>query len=175
METSFSTFFLFRDFLQVYRQVVSSDNTAGHSERTFARHQSYFYGSQARAFLRRPRPQATRSPPAIPAAAEAALGVSLNAQSQAPDIPGASSRAVFLQHSVSLQAHVKAPDIYSLRAYTEELASSLNAQAQAPDNPSQTLVSDLHFLSLRAYLEELSASFNAQDQSPDDFHVQDRQ
>jgi hypothetical protein len=44
-----------------------SDNTAGHSERTFARHQSYFYGSKARAFLRSPRPHATRSPPAIPA------------------------------------------------------------------------------------------------------------
>ena len=86
-------------------------------------------------------------------AAEVALGVSFNAQSQAPDIPGASSRAVFLRLSASLQAHVKAPDIYSLRAYTEELASSLNAQAQAPDYPPQTLVSDFHFLSLRAYME----------------------
>ena len=108
-------------------------------------------------------------------AAEVALGVSLNAQSQAPDIPGASSRAVFLWHSASLKAHVKAPDIYSLRAYTEELASSLNVQAQAPDDPSKTLVSDFHFLSLRAYMEELSVSFNSQDQSPDDFHAQDRQ
>ena len=78
-------------------------------------------------------------------------------------------------HSATLQAHVKAPDIYSLRAYTEELASSLNAQAQAPDDPSITLVSDFHFLSSRAYMEELSASFNAQDQAPDDFHAQDRQ
>ena len=93
---------------------------------------------------------------------------------QAPDIPGASSRALLLRHTASLQAQSKAPDIYSLRAYTEELASSLNAQAQAPDDPSQTLVSDFHFLSLRAYMEELSASFNAQDQAPD-FHAQDRQ
>jgi hypothetical protein len=93
--------------------------------------------------------------------AEVALGVSFNTQSQAPDIPGASSCAVFLRLSASLQIHVKTPDLYSLRAYTEELASSLNSQAQAPDDPSQTLVSDFHFLSLRAYMEELSASFNS--------------
>jgi hypothetical protein len=34
-------------------------------------------------------------------AAEVALGVSLNAQSQVPDIPGVSSRAVFLRHTAS--------------------------------------------------------------------------
>ena len=104
---------------------------------------------------------------------EVALDVSFNAQSQAPDIPGVSSRAPFLRHTVSVQAQSKAPDIGS-RAYTEELLASFNAQAQAPDNPSQTLVSDFHLLSLRAYMEELSASFNAQDQAPD-FHAQDRQ
>jgi hypothetical protein len=120
-----------------------------------------------------PMPHA--APQLFQRAAEVALGVSFNAQSQAPDIPGASSRAFFLRLSASLQAHVKAPDISSLRADTEELASSLNAQAQAPDDPPQTLVSDFHFLSLRAYMEELSASFNAQDQAPDDFHAQDRQ
>jgi hypothetical protein len=108
-------------------------------------------------------------------AAEVALGVSFNAQSQAPDIPGASSRAFFLRLSASLQAHVKAPDISSLRAYTEELLASFNVQAQAPDDPSQTLASDFHLLSLRAYMEELSASFNAQDQAPDDLHAQDQQ
>ena len=69
-------------------------------------------------------------------AAEVALGVSFNAQSQAPDIPGVSSRAPFLRHTVSVQAQSKAPDICSLRAYTEELLASLNAQAQAPDDPS---------------------------------------
>ena len=108
-------------------------------------------------------------------AAEVALGISFNAQSQAPDIPGASSRAFLLRHTGPLQAQSKAPDIRSLRAYTEEFLASLNAQAQAPDDPSQTFSSDFHLLSLRAYMEELSASFNAQDQSPDDFHAQDRQ
>jgi hypothetical protein len=108
-------------------------------------------------------------------AAEVALGVSFNAQSQAPDIPGVSSCAPFLRHTVSVQAQSKAPDICSLRAYTEELLASFNAQAQTPDDPSQTLVSDFHLLSLRAYMEELSASFNAQDQAPDDLHAQDRQ
>ena len=108
-------------------------------------------------------------------AAEVALGVSFNAQSQAPDIPGASARALLLRHTASLQAQSKAPDILSLRAYTEELLASLNAQAQAPDDPSQTFSSDFLLLSLRVYMEELSASFNAQDQAPDDLHAQDRQ
>jgi hypothetical protein len=108
-------------------------------------------------------------------AAEVALGISFNAQSQAPDIPGASSRAFLLRHTAPLQAQSKAPDIRSLRAYTEEFLASLNAQAQAPDDPSQTFSSDFHLLSLRAYMEELSASFNAQEQAPDDFHAQDRQ
>ncbi len=108
-------------------------------------------------------------------AAEVALGVSFNAQSQAPDIPGALSRALLLRHTVSLQAQSKAPDILSLRAYTEEFLASLNAQAQAPDDSSQTFSSDFLLLSLRAYMEELSASFNAQDQAPDDLHAQDRQ
>ncbi len=48
-------------------------------------------------------------------AAEVALGVSFNAQSQAPDIPGASSRAAFLRHTASLQVQSKVLDIYSLR------------------------------------------------------------
>jgi hypothetical protein len=108
-------------------------------------------------------------------AAEVALGVSFNDQSQTSDIPGVSSRAPFFRHTVSVQAQSKAPDICSVRAYTEELLASFNVQAQAPDDPSQTLVSDFHLLSLRAYMEELSASFNAQDQAPDDLHDQDRQ
>ena len=66
-------------------------------------------------------------------AAEVALGVSFNAQSQAPDIPGASSRAAFLRHTFSFQAHSKTPDKIPLRAFTEEVLASLNAQAKAPD------------------------------------------
>jgi hypothetical protein len=58
-----------------------------------------------------------------------------------------------LRHTFSLQAQSKAPDICSLRAYTEELLASLNAQAQAPDDPSQTFSSDFHLLSLRAYMK----------------------
>jgi hypothetical protein len=107
--------------------------------------------------------------------AEVALGVSLNAQSQSPDIPGSSSRAAFWRHTASLQDLSKDPDIYSLHTYTEELLTSLNAQAQDPDDPSQTLVSVFHLLSLRAYMEEISGSFNDQDQAPDDLHDQDRQ
>ena len=80
-----------------------------------------------------------------------------------------------MRHTAPLQAQFKAPDIRSLRAYSEEFLASLNAQAQAPDDPSQTFSSDFHWLSLRAYMEELSASFNAQDQAPDDLHAQDRQ
>jgi hypothetical protein len=56
-------------------------------------------------------------------------------------------------HTASLQTQSKAPDILSLRAYTEELLASLNAQAQAPDDPSKTLVSDSHLLSLHTYME----------------------
>ena len=108
-------------------------------------------------------------------AVEVALGVSFNAQSQTPDIPGASSRTLLLRYTASLQAQSKAPDILSLSAYTEEVLASLNAQAQALDDPSKTLVSDSHLLSLREYMEELSASLNAQDQAPDDLHAQDRQ
>jgi hypothetical protein len=117
-------------------------------------------------------PQA--APHLFQGAAEVALGVSFNSQSQTPDIPGVSSRAPFLRHTVSVQAQSKAPDICSLRAYTEELLASLNAQAQAPDDPSQTLVWDFHLLSLLTYMEDLSASFNTQDQAPD-LHAQDRQ
>jgi hypothetical protein len=86
-------------------------------------------------------------------------GASLNAQSQAPDIPGVSSRADFLRHTLSLQAQSKAPDIFSLSAYSEQLLGSLNAQDQAPDDP----------LSLRAYIEMLWVSFHAQDRQCDPY------
>jgi len=119
-------------------------------------------------------PMRQAAPQLFQRAAEVALGVSFNAQSQAPDIPGASSRAAFLRHTAPLQTQSKAPDSYALRAYTEELLGSLNAQAQAPDDPSQTLL-DFHLLSLRAYMEMLLASFNAQEQAPDGIHAQDRQ
>jgi hypothetical protein len=118
--------------------------------------------------IRNARSPGTNAIPKAPRLAHA-LG------SQAPDIPGDSSRTLLLRHTVSLQAQPKAPDILSLRAYTEELLASLNAQDQAPDDPSKTLVSNSHLLSLRAYMEELSVSFNSQDQAPDDLHVQDRQ
>ncbi len=120
-----------------------------------------------------PMPQTT--PHLFQWAAEVALGISFNAQSQAPDIPGASSSALLLRHTAPLQVQFKTPDIRSLRAYSEEFLTSLNSQTQAPDDPSQTFSSDFHWLSLRAYMEELSASFNTQDQAPDDLHTQDRQ
>ncbi len=83
--------------------------------------------------------------------------VGSSTQSQAPDIPGASSRAVFLRHTAPLPAQSKAPDSYALCVYTEELLVSLNVQTQAPYNPSQALL-DYHMLSLRAYMEILLAS-----------------
>ena len=44
-------------------------------------------------------------------AAEVVLGVSLNTQSQVPDIPGVPSRAVSSRYAASLQAQALAPDI----------------------------------------------------------------
>ena len=66
---------------------------------------------------------------------EVALGVSLNAQSQAPDIPGVPSRAAFSRYAASLQAQALAPDIHllSLHTYMEELSDSFNTQDLAPD------------------------------------------
>ena len=83
-----------------------------------------------------PMPQA--APQLFHRAAEVALGVSLNAQSQAPDIPGVPSRAVSSRYAASLQAQALAPDIHllSLRAYMEELSASFNAQDLAPDDSS---------------------------------------
>jgi hypothetical protein len=107
-------------------------------------------------------------------AAEVTLGVSFNDQSQAPDIPGASSRAVFLRHTAPLPAQSKVPNSYALRTCTEEILVSLNAQGQAPYDPSQALL-DYHMLSLRAYMEILLASFNVQEQAPDDILVQHHQ
>ncbi len=43
--------------------------------------------------------------------AEVALGVSFNTQSQTADIPGASSRALLLRHTTSLQTQSKTPDV----------------------------------------------------------------
>ena len=90
--------------------------------------------------------QTRAAPKCFARAEENALGASLNAQSQAQDIPGGSSSADFLRHTLYFRAQSKAPDIISLRAYSEQLLGSLNAQAQAPDDP----------LSLRAYIEMLS-------------------
>jgi hypothetical protein len=79
-------------------------------------------------------PQAT--PHLFQRAAEVALGVSFNAQSQATDIPGVPLRAVSSRYSASLQAQALAPDIHllSLCAYMEELSASFNAQDLTPDN-----------------------------------------
>jgi hypothetical protein len=99
-------------------------------------------------------------------AGEAVLGVSLNAQSQAPDIPVVSSRDAFSRYAASLQDQSKVLDLPSLRAFTEEVLVSFNTQAKAPD---------IQLLVLRAFSEDLSTSFNVQKQAPDDSHAQDRQ
>ena len=57
-----------------------------------------------------PQPQAASN--RFARAEEAVLGASFNTQSQAPDIPGASSRAALSKYTVSLQAQSKAPDIH---------------------------------------------------------------
>jgi hypothetical protein len=104
-------------------------------------------------------PQSRAAPKYFARAEETALGASLNAQSQAPDIPGVSSRADFLRHTLSLQTQSKVPDIISLLVYSEQLLGSLNAQAQAPEDP----------LSLRAYIEMLWAPFHTQDRQCDPY------
>jgi hypothetical protein len=101
--------------------------------------------------------QTRAAPKCFARAEENALGASLNAQSQAQDIPGGSSSADFSRLTLSFRAHSKAPDKISLRAYSEQLLGSLNAQSQAPDDP----------LSLRAYIGLLWASFHAQDHQCD--------
>ena len=72
-------------------------------------------------------------------AEETDLGVSFNAQSQVPDIPGISSHEAFSYYTSSLQTQSKVPDIQflSLRAFTEELLASFNAQDQADDPSTQ--------------------------------------
>ena len=65
-----------------------------------------------------PQPQASSN--RVARAEEAVLGASFNEQSQEPDIPGVSSRAVFSIYTVSLQTQSKATDIHPLRASTEE-------------------------------------------------------
>jgi hypothetical protein len=133
-------------------------------------------------------------------AVEAALGVSLNAQSQAPDIPGVPSRTVSSRYGCLQSPSIYKPGAFGLQphaasngiALAEEavLGVPFNAQSQAPDIPdvslhaassryatsfqAQSLVSDIQMVSLREYMEELSASFNAQDQAPDDSYAQDR-
>jgi hypothetical protein len=64
-----------------------------------------------------------------------------------------------LQGKLKKKKVSKAPDIISLRAYSEQLLGSLNAQAQAPDDA----------LSLRAYIEILWDSFHAQDRQCDPY------
>ena len=76
-----------------------------------------------------PQPQAASN--RIARAEEAVLGASFNAQSQAPDIPGASSRAA------------------SLRAYMEELSASSNAQHQALMIPKLRMILTSRIVSVR--------------------------
>ena len=87
--------------------------------------------------------------------AEAALGVSFNAQSQVPDIPGISSHNALVVYFGSFNAQSKAPDItsMSLRASIQKLTVSFNVQDQAPDDPlfllyPQCAPCDLYFSSL---------------------------
>ena len=127
-------------------------------------------------------------------AEEATLGVSFNAQSQAPDIPDIPSRAERVEYSwslnatalaipspslraskqelvVSLNAQAQAPDIpgFSIRAAIAQYTASLQAQTKAPDIPSRSAKApDIPSRSLRASKHELSASLNAQAEAPDD-------
>jgi hypothetical protein len=70
-------------------------------------------------------------------AEEASLGISVNAQSQAPDIPNISSRAAMIQYTPSLNATQNDPEIsiLPLRGLKQELSASLNTQSQAPNDP----------------------------------------
>ena len=81
-----------------------------------------------------PMPQA--APQLFHRAVEVVLGVSLNTQSQTPDIPGVPSCAVSSRYAASLQTQALAPDIplVSLYAYMEELSASFNVQDQSPDD-----------------------------------------
>jgi hypothetical protein len=74
-------------------------------------------------------------------AEEDTLGVSFNAQSQAPDIPEFSARATRIEYTLSLNATQNDPEIFflPLRALKQELSASLNAQSQAPDDPLHAL------------------------------------
>ena len=100
--------------------MVLPDYSAGHLEHPSARHQ--FYPTNLIPLLQVPRFHTLGAPgskaPAFAQrfvrAEEAALGVSFNAQSQAPDIPGISSRVVFSCYTASLQTQSKDPDIQLL-------------------------------------------------------------
>jgi hypothetical protein len=70
-------------------------------------------------------------------AEDSTLGISFNAQSQAPDIPNISSRAAIIEYTLSLNATQNDPDIsrLPLRGLQQELSVSLSTQSQAPDDP----------------------------------------
>ena len=82
-------------------------------------------------------------------AVEVALDISLNAQSQAPDIPGVRSRTVSSRYgslqapsfytpvAFGLQPHAASNRI--ARAEEAVLGVSFNAQSQAPDIPDVSL------------------------------------
>jgi hypothetical protein len=100
-----------------------------------------------------PKPQAV--PQLFARAVEAALGVSFNAQSQAPDIPEISTRNQLSIYTGSFNAQSKAPDISS-RASKEELSACFNAQDQAPDDPCYEQASHLFPLDVFSKLSSLS-------------------
>ena len=102
---------------------------------------SYIFGSLG--------PMSQADPQLFHRVTEVALDVSLNDQSQSPDIPGVPLRTVSSCYTASLQAQALVPDIHlvSIRVYMEDLSTSFNSQDQAPDDS----------------------------QAPDDTHVQDRQ
>ena len=79
-----------------------------------------------------PKPHATSQ--LFLRAAEAALGASFNTQSQAPDIPGISSRNQLTQYLGSFNAQSKAPDIPapSLRVSIQKLSVSFNSKSKLP-------------------------------------------
>ena len=76
-------------------------------------------------------------------AEEATLGVSFNAQSQAPDIPDISSQRCkgAIHPTLSLNSTKNDPVISSLplRPLKQELSAALNAHSQAPEDPVHAL------------------------------------
>ncbi len=104
METSFITLYSFRYSLQVYRRWFRQITPLGIRNAPSLGTNDIPKAPRLAHTLEALGPMTQAAPHLFQRAAEVALGVSFNAQSQAPDIPGASSRAPFLRHTVSVQA-----------------------------------------------------------------------